>query len=44
MATQKVVVPSVVGYVPPKGFRIIAICKLDDGSYEVTLEPLALPS
>ncbi len=39
MTTQKVVVPSIVGYVPPKGFRIVQVRKLDDGSYEVTLEP-----
>jgi hypothetical protein len=32
-------VPSIVGYFPPKGFRIVSIHELDDGSYEVTLEP-----
>jgi hypothetical protein len=37
--THVVRVPSMVGYVPPKGFRIVHIRKLDDGSYEVTLEP-----
>jgi hypothetical protein len=40
MTTHKVVVPAIVGYVPPKGFRIVSIRKLADGSYEVTLEPL----
>ena len=36
-------VPSIVGYVPPAGFRIVSVRKLEDGSYEVTLEPLELP-
>ncbi len=31
--------PNIVGYVPPKGFKIVKIEKLADGSYEVTLEP-----
>jgi hypothetical protein len=39
-----VVVPTVVAYVPPKGFRIVSIRQLADGSYEVTLEPWALLS
>jgi hypothetical protein len=39
-----VVVPSIVGYVPPSGFRIVSIREQEDGSYEVTLEPMALPS
>ncbi len=34
-----IVVPSLVGYVPPKGHRVIKTVKLADGSYEVTLEP-----
>ena len=42
--TQVVHVPTMVGYVPPKGFRIKSIRELEDGSYEVTLEPLVLPS
>ena len=39
-----VVVPTMNGYVPPKGFRVVSYRKLADGSYEVTLEPRALPS
>lgn len=39
MPSQVVVVPSIVGYVPPKGHRIILVRRLADGSYEVTLEP-----
>jgi hypothetical protein len=42
--TQVVRVPSMVAYVPPLGFRIVSVRKLEDGSYEVTLEPLVLPS
>ena len=41
--TQSVRVPTMIGYVPPKGFRIVMVRKLDDGSYEVTLEPWELP-
>jgi hypothetical protein len=37
-------VPTVIGYVPPKGFKIVKIRKLADGSYEVTLEPLGFLS
>ena len=37
-------VPTMVGYVPPKGFRIVSYRKLEDGSYEVTLEPEGLLS
>lgn len=45
MLTQRtIVVPSIVGYVPPKGYRICKIRELADGSYEVTLEPWALIS
>ena len=40
----RIVLPSVVGYNPPVGFRIISIRKLADGSYEVTLEPWELLS
>jgi hypothetical protein len=36
-------VPSIVAYVPPVGFRIVSILELDDGSYEVTLEPKGAP-
>jgi nitrate reductase beta subunit len=42
--TRTVRVPSMVWYVPPLGFRIVTICELEDGSCEVTLEPVALPS
>ena len=42
--TQVVRVPTMVGYVPPKGFRIKSIRRLEDGSYEVTLEQWVLPS
>jgi hypothetical protein len=42
--THVVCVPSMVAYVPPLGFRIVSVCKLEDGSYEVTLEPWVLPS
>jgi hypothetical protein len=42
--TQVVRVPTMVGYVPPEGFRINSIQQLADGSYEVTLEPLELLS
>ena len=38
------VVPSMVGYVPPSGLKIVSVRELEDGSYEVTLEPLVLPS
>jgi hypothetical protein len=41
--TQVVRVPSMVAYVPPVGFRILSVRKLEDGSYEVTLEPWELP-
>ena len=45
MACQrKVVLQSIDGYGPPKGFKIVKIRKLTDGSYEVTLEPWALIS
>jgi hypothetical protein len=44
MATHKVVVPSMVGYVPPAGYRVVSYLKLEDGTYEATLEPLVLPS
>lgn len=42
--TRTVRVPSMVGYVPPLGFRIVTIRELEDGSCEVTLEPVVLPS
>jgi hypothetical protein len=32
-------VPSIDGYVPPEGHRVIATRQLNDGSYEITLEP-----
>ena len=41
--THVVRVPSMVAYVPPVGFRILSVRKLEDGSYEVTLEPWELP-
>lgn len=37
-------IPTMVGYRPPKGFRIVSVRKLNDGTYEVTLEPWGLPS
>jgi hypothetical protein len=42
--THVVRVSSIVGYVPPFGFRIVSVRELEDGSYEVTLEPWVLPS
>jgi hypothetical protein len=42
--THVVRVLSIVEYRPPTGFRIVSIRELADGSYEVTLEPLVLPS
>ena len=33
--------PTMHGYRPPSGYRIVSIRQLPDGSYEVTLEPLA---
>jgi hypothetical protein len=38
----KTVVPSMNGYVPPKGYRIKSVRRLEDGTYEVVLEPLVL--
>jgi hypothetical protein len=35
-------VSSVVGYIRPKGKKIVAIFKLQDGSYEIVLEPTGL--
>jgi hypothetical protein len=43
-STHSVRVPTMVGYVPPSGFKVVSAKKLEDGSYEVTLEPLVLPS
>ena len=34
-----VYIPTLKGYKPPKGYRIAKATKLDDGTYEVTLEP-----
>lgn len=34
-----VALSSLKGYVPPKGFRITKIQRLEDGTFEVTLEP-----
>ena len=39
-----VVVPTMNGYVPKDGWRIISYSKLSDGSYEVLLEPPGFPS
>ena len=37
-------VPTMVGYVPPSGWRMVSHRQLADGSYEVTLEPSVLLS
>lgn len=37
-------VPTIVGYVAPKGYRVVDIRQLEDGSYEITLEPIELLS
>lgn len=39
-----IVVPSMVRYVPPRGWRVAFYVQLANGSYEVTLEPWALIS
>ena len=44
LAQKVVCVPSIVAYTPPLGYRVVSIRQLEDGSYEVTLEPWALPS
>lgn len=45
MALTRVVrVPALVGYVPPTGWRVVSHRQLEDGSYEVTLEPSVLLS
>jgi hypothetical protein len=33
--------PTMQGYKPPLGYRVRSIRQLEDGTYEVTLEPLA---
>ena len=33
------VAPTLSGYVPPKGYRVVKTRQLEDGSYEITLEP-----
>ena len=39
-----VVVPTITGYVPPDGWRVVSHSQLSDGSYEVTLDPPGFPS
>jgi hypothetical protein len=43
LARTIVRVASIVAYTPPTGFRIVSIRELEDGSYEVTLEPHSAP-
>ena len=33
--------PTMQGYKPPSGYRIVTVRQLEDGTYEVMLEPLA---
>ena len=44
MSQNVVNVPTMVGYVPPSGYKVISHRELPDGTVEVTLEPPELIS
>ena len=44
MGTFTVTVPTLVGFVPPTGYRIKQSRQLEDGTFEVLLEPVGFLS